>query len=631
MSDIKRVKACVAGERHFAGCIHDTAMFLQREQLADTVQWKRFVDQFRDGIDAQNRGWRGEYWGKMMRGAVLVYEYSRDEALYNTMTDTVLDMLTVADPDGRVSSYNREGEFDAWDLWCRKYVLLGMEYYLDICRDDVLKQKIVVFLCRHLDYIMEHIGEGKKCITRASRAWLGVNSSSILEPVVRLYNLTGEQRYLDFATYIVGCGGAEGVDIFELAWENQIYPYQYGVNKAYEMMSCFEGLLEYALTVGSEKYITACVNFGKAIIESDISIIGSCGCTDELLDHTKTRQTAVPPTVLQETCVTVTWMKLCSRLLLLTGERCFADCMEQSFYNAYLGALNLQHNKCEFVKQHFEKKQQAEGLVDTFLPFDSYSPLRPGTRGVLVGGLQRLKDKSYYGCCTSIGAAGVGVFAKHAVLARPDGISIEFYEAGTQTLCCHGKTVTVQIKTQYPADGHIEIKLDGAENLKVYLRVPGWCDAFRADRPYTVCDGYLILEGEKTIVLDLEMPVRAILPESWEEDVVWIDRTNPPPGWSTTGPEKVYHDPADDRFVAFTRGPLTLCADSRTGKPADSAFAPVIPPVAKVSEEKEIIPGEPCLLRCYLESEDGQRITLVDYASAGRDWKTVIAAWLPTK
>lgn len=58
---------------------------------------------------------------------------------------------------------------------------------------------------------------------------------------------------------------------------------------------------------------------------------------------------------------------------------------------------------------------------------------------------------------------------------------------------------------------------------------------------------------------------------------------------------------------------------------------PVIPPVAKVSEEKEIIPGEPCLLRCYLESEDGQRITLVDYASAGRDWKTVIAAWLPTK
>ena len=103
-------------------------MFLQREQLADTVRWKRFVDQFRDGIDAQNRGWRGEYWGKMMRGAVLVYEYSRDEALYNTLIDTVLDMLTVADPDGRVSSYNREGEFDAWDLWCRKYVLLGMEY-----------------------------------------------------------------------------------------------------------------------------------------------------------------------------------------------------------------------------------------------------------------------------------------------------------------------------------------------------------------------------------------------------------------------------------------------------------------------------------------------------------------------
>lgn len=628
---MKFVKNPIPGRKAFSGCTQLAAEFLQREQLTDTVQWQRFADQFRQGIDGSNRGWRGEYWGKMMRGAVLVYEYTREDALYEILTQSVKDMLTVAEPDGRVSSYSRETEFDAWDLWCRKYVLLGMEYYLDICREEALKAQILTFLCRHLDYIMAHIGEGKKCITRASRAWLGVNSSSILEPVVWLYKLTQDKRYLDFAGYIVRCGGAEGVNIFELAYENKVMPYQYGVNKAYEMMSCFEGLLEYALITGSEKYITACVNFTKAVLETDVSVIGSCGCTDELLDHTRTRQTAQPPRVLQETCVTVTWMKLCSRLLLLTGERCFADAMEQSFYNAYLGALNLRHNKCAFVMEHFEKKGLTEGLVDTFLPFDSYSPLRPGKRGELVGGLQRLKDGSYYGCCTSIGAAGVGVFAGFSTLARADGLSIEFYEEGTQTLTVGDKTVTVTMRTRYPAEGKIALHVEGLGEEKLYLRLPGWCDSFRADKPCKLKDGYLVFAGEEDIGLELDMPVKAVLPETWEEDTVWIDRSNPPPNWSTTGPRKVYHDPKDDKFVAFTRGPLTLCADSRTGKKADSVFAPVLPPVATLSHDAQIIPGEPCLVKCHLESLDGQPITLVDYASAGRDWKTTIAAWLPTE
>ena len=156
--------------KNLSGAIHNTAMFLQKEQLTDRTLWARFVDQFRQGIDGENRGWRGEYWGKMMRGGVLVYEYTRDETLYAVLTETVRDMLTVMEPDGRVSAYSRETELDGWDLWCRKYVLLGMEYYLDICRDQKLKTEIVTFLCRLLDYIMDRIGPGKKSITSASRS-----------------------------------------------------------------------------------------------------------------------------------------------------------------------------------------------------------------------------------------------------------------------------------------------------------------------------------------------------------------------------------------------------------------------------------------------------------------------------
>lgn len=624
-------KRCISGESRLRGCIHDAAIFLQEEQLKDVALWGRFVEQYRACVDGENRGWRGEYWGKMMRGAVLVFAYTKDDALLRLLTASVRDMLTVMEPDGRVSTYSRDTEFDGWDLWNRKYVMLGMEYYLEICNDEALKAEIIRFLSGMLDYIMQHIGPGKKCITSASRNWLGLNASSILEPVVKLYRLTGERKHLEFAAYIIAEGGAEGVNIFELAYENKVMPYQYGVNKAYEMMSCFEGLLEYALITCSERYMTACVNFGKAILQTDVTVIGSCGCTHELLDHSTARQTAYEPGAMQETCVTVTWIKLCSRLLEVTGERCFADAMEKAFYNAYLGALNTEHKACDYIRYRFEEKNPVEGLKDTFLPFDSYSPLRAGTRGQLVGGLQLLPDKSYYGCCTSIGAAGVGIMTKHMVLKRPGGLSIEFYEKGSYTTQYRGRTIGIQMETEYPADGKIRIHTEGADGIKLYLRIPNWCCAPEIDCPYVMEDGYAVLESKSEFTLLLPMPVQPVYPVSWKEDVIWTNRNNAPAGWSSTGPQTVVHDPRDDRFIAFTRGPLTLCADSRSGKPADSVFSPVLPPRAKISESKEIVPGQPCMVSCRLQGTDGEEITLVDYASAGRDWKTPIAAWLQTQ
>ena len=128
---------------HTKGVADWAAKFLQTEQLKDRAQWKKFVDVFRLRPDAEDHAWRGEFWGKMMRGGCLVYEYTKDGELYDVLTETVKDMLTTADDDGRVSSYIREQEFDAWDLWCRKYVILALEYYLDICKDNSLKTKII--------------------------------------------------------------------------------------------------------------------------------------------------------------------------------------------------------------------------------------------------------------------------------------------------------------------------------------------------------------------------------------------------------------------------------------------------------------------------------------------------------
>ena len=629
------------GTASYTGVVNEAALFMQNEQLTDAPLWVQFVDQFRYALDGDTLGWRGEYWGKMMRGAVLIYQYTGDSRLYDVMTDTVRDMLTVADMDGRVSSYARTSEFDAWDMWCRKYVLLGLEYYIDVCRDEALKGEIIGFLCRAADVILAHIGpadEGKKEINTATRHWLGLNSSSILEPMVRLYRLTGDMRYLDFASYIVERGGADGVPVFELAYENRLYPYQYGVAKAYEMMSCFEGLLEYYLVTGVEKHRTAVVNFVRAVADSDVTVIGSCGCTHELFDHSAARQTAPCITatspVMQETCVTVTWLKLCARVLALTGDAYLADCMELSYYNAYLGSLNIHHRVCGYMRE----KHGAENVTDVFLPFDSYSPLTAGVRGLKIGGNQLLSDGTYYGCCACIGAAGQGMFTAGSVMQSESGVYVMQYVPGSVHLMHNGVPVTITLDTAYPADGRIRltVKAERPVSFSLYLRLPAWSEHTELNAPcsYAVRNGYAVLDGTwetpVTVTMTLDMRLRALRPLPWEEDDIYDNFSQ------TLGKVKVYHDvhrDEYDRHVCLRRGPLTLCADERLGKAPDSVFSfeekNGVPVLAGLCENT-FADAEPCMVQCELRLSDGETARLIDYASAGRDWKSRIAAWLPT-
>lgn len=57
-------------------------------------------------------------------------------------------------------------------------------------------------LKKHLDYIVREVYDKKVDIRTTAKHWNGMNSASILEPVVRMYNLTGTQAYLDFAAVL---------------------------------------------------------------------------------------------------------------------------------------------------------------------------------------------------------------------------------------------------------------------------------------------------------------------------------------------------------------------------------------------------------------------------------------------
>ena len=237
------------------GSLAEAVRFIERNQICEVGLWKKFVNVFREQTDGDKGRWirwRSEFWGKMMRGASMVLAYTKDEDMYRIVEASVKDMLTAQEPSGRISGYSLEKEFDSWDLWGRKYVMLGMMYFLEICRDEELSAQIIAAMQRHADYILDHVGEGKLDIRKCSRNWEGLNSCSILEPMVRLYRLTGEKRYLDFSEYIISTGFITSANIIELSFEDKVSPYEYPVVKAYEMMSCYEGLLQYYCVTGNE-------------------------------------------------------------------------------------------------------------------------------------------------------------------------------------------------------------------------------------------------------------------------------------------------------------------------------------------------------------------------------------------
>lgn len=377
--------------------------FITETQLLDASLWERFVRVFKTKADADDRGWRGEYWGKMMRGACLVYRCTEDTRLYALLRETVLSLLAAADEDGRLSTYDRARECTGWDLWCRKYVLTGMLHFCDICEDAALTERILDAMERHLDCLLERVGPGADQIpiTETSDFWLGVNSCSILEPVLDLYRRRPRERFLAFARYIIGTGGCSGGDLIALALRDKKAPYQYPEVKAYETMSFFEGVLAFYEVTGERQYLDAALRFAKKVHATDITLIGCAGCTHEQFDHAAVRQTKYSEKGMQETCVTVTWMRLCARLFLLTGIDRFAAWVEQAALNALYGSVNL-------YAQPGTLPKTGETLPP--LPFDSYSPLFYNRRGLGVGGLKYFDDGTFYGCCAAIGAAGLAVW-----------------------------------------------------------------------------------------------------------------------------------------------------------------------------------------------------------------------------
>lgn len=553
------------------------SLTLSIENRLKKIDYSHLVAPFKNRDERDGR-WRCEFWGKIVRSAILSWRDTGDAGLLKLIKGAVDGLLDTQTPDGCISTYPPELQIKDWDIWGRKYVLIGLaRYYLEVEPSARVKDA----LARVLDHLMTQVGPAAQNIVECG-CHSGLAASSLLEAVVLVYRITGEKRFLDYARWIASKGGSSTNDIFASILKG-VPPRQLGNGKAYEMMSCFEGLAELFRETGIPEQREAVFAFYRAVRDQEIFITGVGGLKDrwgEFWDDGKLKQTQFDVGGLGETCVTTTWIKFCGQVLRLGGDSTVADEMERTLYNGVLGAMT------------------PDG---SWWMHRNPTPLAGASSKIPAG-----DQIPGYGedCCLAQGPKAIAIAPWLAVMQDAQGPVVNLYEDAIAEAVLPGLgPVKITIEGGFPRSGKVKVSIGCKPGAKftLKLRIPAWSQktvlTLNGSEQACRAGGYLALEREwrdgDSVTLDFDMTVRVI------------------------------HACDGSTRVALMRGPVVLAQDSRLGQ----IDAPIR--IAGETVEAKADAPRPGFFESYT-LPDGSKVC--DYSSAGNEFSesNQLCVWLKT-
>lgn len=388
---------------------------------------------------------------------------------------------------------------------------------------------------KNADLIDKVFGPGKN---------MGVPGHQEIEiGLVKLYRLTGNQKYLDLAKFFVEQrGNSKGHELYGDYSQDHI-PFslqEKAVGHAVRAGYFYAAATDIAALTGTTKYDVALDKIWKNVVERKIYLTGGIGAEPKHEgfgpDYELPNATAYT-----ETCAAIALMLWNHRLFLLRGDVKYMDVFERTLYNGFLSGVSLEGNTFFYPNP---------------LEFDGSFKFNHG-----VCGRSPWFDCS---CCPVNVVRVLPSLPGYIYAIKGKEVFVNLFIGNTSAFKVNGQSLKIQQKTNYPWDGRVTLGFDNAEavNAKLNIRVPGWnrgevlpgdLYTYMNDKELkieltvngkqkkaTILNGYLQLEKDSwkrgdTVEINFEMVVRKVKAH-----------------------KKVF---ANTGKMAFERGPLVYCAE----------------------------------------------------------------------
>lgn len=444
--------------------------------------------------------------------------------------DSLVQIIADAqESDGYLNTYFQVNEPDrkyqslymSHELYCAgHFIEAAVAYY------QVTKNQLVLDVAKRLaDNIDAHFGP------EDGKIHGGDGHEEIELALLRLYELTGEQKYLDLSKYFLLIRGQDpdffeaqkrrdvalgrksliqGLDImyseFTPAYFQNDLPLDQqpdAKGHAVRVVYLSSALALGAALSGDAKLQQAAKNYWQSIVERRMYLTGAIGSTCH--GEAFTADYDLPnDSMYGETCASVGLTFFARNMLRSDHQGVYGDVMEQALYNTVLAGMSLD-GKSYFYVNPLEARPQ-------------YSKQNPGLKHVLT----RRAGWFACACCPPNLARMVMSVGHYAYHCDQNTIYADLYMESEAQFAFAERKLQIKQSTAYPWDGKItfNVKADqqGPE-VKLALRLPEWCESYDLklngkEQQVTANAGYLYLDSGLAdgdcIELDLHMSAQIV-------------------------------------------------------------------------------------------------------------------------
>lgn len=324
--------------------------------------------------------------------------------------------------------------------------------------------------------------------------------------LVRLYEESGERKYLDLAKYFIDMRGVveekdtKMLDLFREGYSQEHKPVREqdsAKGHAVRMHYMLCAMADLAYEYDDKGLLGACETLFDDIVYKKMYITGGTGANRN--NEGFSDPYYLPnETAYNETCASVAMALFALRMQKLSSDSKYADIAEKEIYNGFLSSISLD-GKSFFYENPLEINV---GFAERLLRETGSSPC-PITQRVEVFSCS---------CCPPNITRFIPTISQFIYTEEKGTVRVNQY---IESEAKFSENTLIQ-KTDYPNDGRVEFTF-GGKTTKVGFRIPQWCEKYSIilngkPAPGSVENGYyyLMLSDNDKVVLDFDMPVRLV-------------------------------------------------------------------------------------------------------------------------